>query len=185
MPKKSYQQDEIDHYLNKGMSEKERLQFEEALREDPLLQEELALHQDILKSMDVYFGRELKARLQEAEQELRSNKVGENSPSRRLFLWAGAIAASLLIMLLAGHFITSRKTDLEKLYLSYYQPYPNIVDPIKRSQEAEEKGTDAIRAYRLYEKSHYKEAAVAFEKALISARRKEVSALKFYLALVS
>ena len=180
MTERNYDNEQTDRYLQMEMGEEERLQFELELEKDPLLKEELALDQDIRKVIDLFFSRELKAKLQKAEEEIRNKKVAGNSHSRRIFLWTSAMVASFLIILLAGYYFPSRKPGLEELYLSYYQPYPNIVAPIERSEERE-KETD--RAFRLYEKGHYMEAVAAFEKALLAKGEKESAALNFYYAL--
>lgn len=180
MAERNYHNEQTDRYLRREMGEEERWLFEQELEKDPLLKEELALDQDIRKGIEVFFSRELKASLQRAEEEIRNKKVTGYCHSRRIFLWASAMAASFLIIILAGYFITSRKPDLQELYLSYYQPYPNIVAPIERSKEGE---GETSRAFRLYEKGHYEEAIAVFEKALLTKEEKERAALNFYFAL--
>ena len=172
--------DKIDKYLKKQLSEQERRDFEQQMENDPDLAKEVALQQDVMEGIDAYFSKGLKRNLQELEKEIRHNQTEVVRKKRRWFSWVTAIAASVLMVLLAGYFILFSKPDNQELFQAYYQPYPNIVAPAERSENGADEDT---QPFRLYESGNYSAAIPAFEIALETAEEQEKPALHFYYGL--
>jgi hypothetical protein len=90
--------EKLEAYIRNELSENEKLELEEQLRQDPLLQNELVLQKDIISSICDYRRGELKQRL---------NKIdvgsGRNTPGD--FSVGGAILGGLAIVGVAGFLI--------------------------------------------------------------------------------
>lgn len=168
--------EKIDKYLSGDMSTSERAAFEQQMNQDDALREEVALHHDIKAGIGEYEDAKLKMKLQEKEIILRQKeKNGSQQKSRRIFLWT-ALAAGLSLTVVAFiwlFFIDSPQT----LFAEYYQPYPNVVLPIDRSQPS---SRIEKNPYQLYELGQYTEAIPLFEKQL---EQEADPVVRFYLGL--
>lgn len=89
--------EKLEAYIRNELTEKERLELEEQLRQDPLLQNELTLQKDIIASISDYRKNELKQRLNKID-------VGSKS-SPGDFTVGGAILGGIAIVGVAGFLI--------------------------------------------------------------------------------
>ncbi|MEL7427806.1 MAG: tetratricopeptide repeat protein [Bacteroidota bacterium] len=97
---------------------------------------------------------------------------------RRRRLWPIAAAAAVLLLLAAAWFL--QRADLtppEKLFATYFEPYPNVTHPVVRQQERADSLTLAFAAY---EQGDYAVAAERLEQLLTQQDDPE---WRFYLAL--
>lgn len=175
MSEEKYDIERIDRYLKGMLEDKELQEFESQMGADPDLMTEVALQKDIMIGSEAYFDEQLKGKLRQIE-----NEPEEVSTTGKQFFFRpwqiGAIAASLLLFITLGYLFFFQTADPEKLYLSYYEPYPNIVNPIKRS---ESKLNDDALSY--YEQGDYTTAASIFESELIQQPNEDY--LLFYWGL--
>ena len=74
--------------------------------------------------------------------------------SKRLWLWVTLLAVLTIAAMFTYYFQINEKPAPEKLYLAYYEPYPNDIDPITKSASSNRS------AYQLYEVGDY-ESAIA------------------------
>jgi hypothetical protein len=89
--------EKLESYIRNELPETEKLELEEQLRQDPLLQNELTLQRDIISSLSDYRRNELKQRLNKID-------VGsKNSPGD--FTVGGAILGGIAIVGVAGFLI--------------------------------------------------------------------------------
>ncbi len=156
----------LDRYLRDEMSDQERRTFEEQLSTDDALTEELALHRDAMEGIRLDGSQELKKRLQAVEAELAnpdSVVVDKKETNRRFLVTWIAIAASLLTVLLLGYLFVPTTSSPEELYVAYYQPFPNLINPAQRSTEVNEK-TVLEQAMRAYDEQRYDQAITLFEQ---------------------
>jgi hypothetical protein len=107
MNKGDYNSDKIEAYIKNELSFNERREFEEALRQDPLLQNELLLQQDIIATIRDHRRNELKQRL---------NRIDVNGTNSGFggFQIGGALLSGLAVigvtgLLLFDHFQEGNK----------------------------------------------------------------------------
>lgn len=145
---------QIDRYVNGEMSAEEVNVFEQRMRENGALAEEVLMHRDVLVGMNHYFNLELKKTLQEEEARLKKKPVN-------FYKWMG-IAASIILLIAVAYFVLfTGQTDPQQLYAQYYNPYPNIVVPAQRS------GNSTVNpGLGLYEAGNYTEALQVFNQKI-------------------
>ena len=94
------------------------------------------------------------------ENSFEQNHFSEKSKT----LWKPlAIAASLSLFMLAYFLYTAKPETPEELFQAYFKPYPNVVDPIVRGENAINKRTEAFEAY---ENGDYAKASRLFNDLL-------------------
>nr|WKN36941.1 tetratricopeptide repeat protein [Tunicatimonas sp. TK19036] len=163
MESRSYHEDDIDRYLGQEMSIQEREAFEERMNHDPALQKEVALQKDITMGINLFGGESLKKQLQSVDREDTDvPPVSEEAPTRRarpMYVWLG-IAASLTALFLVAILLFDRGANPQDLYATYFEPYPNVVNPAQRSEGG---ATDAAgQAMFFYERGEFTKAIELF-----------------------
>ncbi len=170
----------IDRYLRDEMSTSERLAFESKVSQDAALQRELDLHRDLMAGMEYHYNASLKRKLQAREEASTPTHTPVAKPAsrgRRFFLVSMGIAATFLILFIGGYFYLSSTTAPTEFYYAYYQPYPNIINPVERSGVMPE--DTLARALIAYERGDFQQAIQMFQEA-----KNELSpGHQFYLAL--
>jgi tetratricopeptide (TPR) repeat protein len=168
------QLDDIEKYLMDEMTNSEREAFEKKIKEDRMLKEKVDHFRSLLKGIESGFNRELKSLLQEEEMRLRNSNNREKNKTRTLY-YAVGLAASIALIIVMVFITKNQPPDNEALFLSYYQPYPNVESPVARSDS--KKGD----AYALYENGNYPEALELFDKLV--AENPSDPAPVFYLGI--
>ncbi len=131
-----------EKYIREEMTAEERTSFEAQLSTDEALRAAYDFVKDTEKALEITEYKRLKSIL------------GENSKSSgfRFKRWLG-IAASIALVATLGYIIfVGGQTSTEDLYNQYYEPYPNIIDPVNRSS------TGSSSPYQLYEQGNLNEA---------------------------
>jgi len=88
---------QIDRYVNGEMNTEEINLFEQRMRENGALAEEVLLHRDVLVGMNHYFNLDLKRQLQEEDAKLKKKPIN-------IYKWVG-IAASILLLIAIAYFL--------------------------------------------------------------------------------
>lgn len=166
MEKHLYNDDDLERYLLGTMNQQEKQAFEKQLRTDSALADELALYRDTVGGIQLNGSQSLKEQLQEVEAGLSRHSVSrtldnQRAPRKPLMTWL-AIAASLLAVVLLGYLVLPGPGP-EDVYVAYYQPYPNLINPAQRSAEIKEE-TVLERAMRAYDSQQYVQALALFEQ---------------------
>lgn len=155
----SNQEDNIERYLREEMDHQERKVFEEALNEDESLQEEVDLQQDVFSGIGLFGAEEMKKQLQAIDADEKDSSPIAASRGRPLYTWL-AVAASVTALLLVAIFLFNAGPNSQELYATYYEPYPNVVNPVERSSGVP---TDAAgKAMYFYEQGNFEEAIKLF-----------------------
>ncbi len=157
----------IEKYLDGTLSAEEKKLFEAQLKQDEELTEEVKLHQDIRLGIQLFASSTLKETLGLSDQDaVLFKNSAEPKPSnandgQRLYTWM-VVAASLSTILFLGYLLLENTSSDQALVSSYYQSYPNILNPVNRSAiAAEDVLTHALHAY---EERQFQEAITLFEK---------------------
>ena len=157
---------QIDRYVNGEMNTEEITVFEQRMRENGALAEEVHLHRDVLTGMNQYFNLDLKRILQEEEAKLKKKPVN-------FYKWAGIAASIVLVIAISYLVFFTGQTDSQQLYAQYYQPYPNVVTPAQRSESS-----TINPALSQYEAGNYSEALTTIEEQI--SRGDQAPYLAFY-----
>ncbi|WP_026953599.1 tetratricopeptide repeat protein [Algoriphagus vanfongensis] len=146
---KSDQEVLIDGYLSNTLTALQKQEFDKLMSEDRQFAEEVAFYEKMKLAIRLEEREKLKARFNILEQ-----------PSNNRKTWWYAAAAMLVLGIMGWWGLTQFSLNPENLYYSYFEPYPNIVEPIVRS-DAEQSGLSA-QAFEWYEKGEYEKASEAF-----------------------
>lgn len=85
-----------------------------------------------------------------------STKENTKDKPNRFWLWITVLGVLIIAAMLVYSFQFNKKPSSEKLYLTYYKPYPNEIDPIAKGDSSNRS------AYQLYEIGDYEEALSTF-----------------------
>ncbi|MEM7106736.1 MAG: hypothetical protein AAF519_00825 [Bacteroidota bacterium] len=144
----------FDAYLNTRLSQREKTAFEQNLNSDTKFQERFEEYKLLVAGIELSGANSLKQKLTSHELSY-AKHVGK----RPLYY---KVAASLIFLVAASflvNYFLSQKS-YEELYGDYYSPYPNIVDPVDRSQQNADKSP-----FQLYEEQKYQDAITIFNQA--------------------
>ncbi len=117
--------EKIDRYLEGKMSTEESQDFEEKLKADEALADALALQTDLLKGIALFGDQQLRENIQQAERKVTSGETLEKQPKTRIISLFStrnlAIAASFLILIVAGYFLLRPSNQPGRLYANYFE----------------------------------------------------------------
>ncbi len=165
----------IDNYLKGNLSDHAVQEFEQKLKTDTAFSAAVALQKDIISGIESHFDAQLKEKLQNIESEFSQDK--KETKVIPLQNWKPlAVAASVVLILAVGYLKFFSAPNTQEVYLSYYEPYPNIVSPSERSAESQKQDAMAF-----YEKGEYKTAISLFDTDLATSPNSDY--LQFYMAL--
>ena len=149
-------EDDIDRYLRKELSDQERTTFEAQMERDLRLRDRVNEMQASIELIRAHGKDELRAAFAEMDaEEADSATVVPVSNARQgtwfiIAKWAAAAAA----ILLAGFWFLSKSTaeppQLVGLFEEYFNPFPNISDPLVRDDQGNNN-----KLMRLYDQQDY------------------------------
>ena len=160
----------IQRFLDKQMTDQEINDFEQELKNNPELYDELLLHNDVDSAIKDLIGENMFLKnLELAHQSYMESIEKERSYKTPIFninpkyLIRYAAAAIVLIVLSVGvYYMISPKTNTaDKLYLSYYTPY-EVAGTNRSGNEGEE--SLQMKAMQKFEQKDYASAIKIFEE---------------------
>jgi tetratricopeptide (TPR) repeat protein len=164
------QEELIDNYFENSLSETDVATFNNLLMNDTAFAQEVEFRKNLQAATHLAERVTLKNKLKQFEKP-QTKVVKMNNRG----VWFAA--AVFLLVIASTVWILFQKPDAQKLYLAYYQPYPNVVAPVTRSST---NNTDSLTqlAFALYEAGNYTDAAIAFKK--IHANTNATFSLVYY-----
>lgn len=176
-----YDEEKIEAYLLGTMEAEEQAAFKAAIEKDPALKAEVAFHRVALSGIEDAGIAEEKALLDNWENEAPSEEnaiaielVKEHPRDKeadrhdldrqsRAFSihWVYKIAATLLIVAIPTYLLFFVGAPAEGIYESYYEPFPNYLEPTTRGEGSEV--NDLVQGLQFYEKSQYEYALEALK----------------------
>jgi len=149
------QEDLIEKYLLNKLSQEEQFMVEEHLKNDANFKKEL----DFQTNLKTAIIKEDDDNFRNLISELESKANMKNSMPRRSYVtWLAA--ASVILLLGFSYFLTlDQKATTDDLFVSYFEPYRNVVQPLVRGNEQQDEKTLAFLAY---EKGEYDTAISLF-----------------------
>jgi FimV-like protein len=147
------QEDLIEKYIQNRLSSEEKLTFDDLLKNNDDFKEKVALHTNLKKAIgnvDDFNFRNLISDLE--------SKAKNHTQKRSYVKWLAA--ASIVLFLGLTYFLTiDNKATGNELFASYFKPYRNVVHPIVRGNDQQDKKALAFIAY---EKGEYETAITLF-----------------------
>lgn len=169
----------IKKYFDRKLTEREKEEIEKRMEGDIDFQEIFEDYQHIKKAMQVHHRQKLKEDLQVMAQNTPLS-LGDGTQRKYLvsksylFIAAAGITALLMISVL---FVIPHQLNSNRLFSSYYEPYPNYEEETKRGNTTSSLYRQAFYQYTL---RNYKEAIKLFQEILEEDPSKVV--VQFYLA---
>ncbi len=162
----------IDRYFENSLSPKERIEFNELLQTNESFRNEFLFHKDLKKAITRHQNEELKETLGQFESKLHRSSGFSVVPMK----WIAA--ASLALLLSIGSWTVKNYVfpSNERIFETYYEPYPNTVVPIVRGEQVH---SIEYRAFLAYEAGEYHKAINLFN----SVENAGDKYIQFYTAL--
>ncbi|MEM9341021.1 MAG: tetratricopeptide repeat protein [Bacteroidota bacterium] len=162
----------IERYLNGEMSPGEKEDFEQKLEMDPLLKDELEVHQQAVNSLQDYEG--LKDEMRGIYDRVKENGRKKKT-ANRIMKYAVAASVAMIIAATSLFVATNKETKEQKLFASYYVPF--YQDGVFRNDHAMEVDSLLSQATHLYGKGDYEQAARLFDGFIASGKDDELAAI--------
>lgn len=148
-------EDLIDKYLQNKLSKDEKLVFEELLEKNDSFKKEVQLYVDLKKAVEKEDDSNFRNLITEIES---TAKIPKDKNSQLKWL----VAASIIILLGLSYFLTlEKKVSTQELFVSYFEPYKNVIEPLQRN--GDQKNEKAI-AFMAYDHEEYEKAVILFSK---------------------
>lgn len=146
-------QELIEKYIQNRLSDAEKIKFDTLLASDIGFKKEVDLHVNLKKVTKHEDATNFKNLISEIE--------AAKSPKKRNYTkWLAA--ASIVLLLGLSYFLTlENKVSNNELFVAYFEPYRNVIQPIERGSSQQDQKTLAFTAY---EKGDYKKAIDLFSK---------------------
>lgn len=178
----------IEKYIEGTLSDQEQAEFELKMLSDADFAREVNYTKDMVLATQVFGRSELKKELQRVAnaEPLPSDLLsitredtqaaeGQSPRMRRIYQRFAGVAAAIVLIFAAGWWFTQKRTSPESLFVSYFEPYPNVAAPIVRNATAKKPLEQALL---LYEQKNYAAAITQ-----LSALSQQTEAVRFYLAM--
>jgi tetratricopeptide (TPR) repeat protein len=147
-------EDLINGYFEQTLTASDLQEFERRIAEDVDFADEVAFRKQVQAAITQSERSEIKAQLQDFEVEMSATPIKKLPMGR----WI-SIAASLVIAVGASLWFYTHSSYSSNLYETYYQPFPNVVQPIVRGEQA---SNEIAKAFKAYEAGSYQEARDIF-----------------------
>jgi tetratricopeptide (TPR) repeat protein len=154
------QLDQIEKYLSGELSKEATETFEAHIGENDELRNQVENHRRFLRGLELGFNRELKAQLRQEEQRI----TGQDEKNKRRAIptqFYFGIAAAIALILISVFLLRTQSSNTTEYFVTYYQPYPNIENPVSRSENSGQ------NAYAYYEQGQYSEALNLFSQIIM------------------
>ncbi|MCK6617502.1 MAG: tetratricopeptide repeat protein [Cyclobacteriaceae bacterium] len=160
-----YDIDLIQRYLDRSLTDSEKVSLEERLKNEPLLKTMYLEHQQLIKGIRYSYLQNRLHQLRTLESAL--PPIHAEKKGRQVWLvthWkqATAIAATIAFFVI-GFMLWNKPATPQELYAENFKIYPNVFEPITRGETPLSKRTEAFAAY---EGGNYAEAAALFNHLL-------------------
>ncbi|MEN8799746.1 MAG: tetratricopeptide repeat protein, partial [Flavobacteriaceae bacterium] len=146
----------IEKYLQGSLSDEERSEFDTLRATDEEFAREVAFQENLREV--VHADQDpLRKMVGELESEFQ-----ENSPTSGMWKKLLVAASIFAVLGLAVYFNMNKPVSSSDLYESYFESYPNVVNPLVRGNTTDPKNT----AFEAYENGRYQEAYDMFSDLL-------------------
>lgn len=151
----------IERYFDNSLTAEETEVLKERLRKDDRLQKLFNDERLLINTIRYQAARKDLEFLKGVERSL--GKDSRRGIKRDLYYYAAAACVALLALALWRPW--AQETPAE-LFNAYYEPYPNIFEPVLRGEES----TPRSQAFQAYEQQQYEQASILFSGLLREQR---------------
>jgi tetratricopeptide (TPR) repeat protein len=145
----------IEKYIQKRLTAKEELLFDELLKNDVAFKEEVNLHTNLKKVVEKDDDIKFRKLISDTEEQAKE-------PRQKTSYIKWLAAASVVLLLGVSYFFNmGQKLSTDVLFAQNFEPYRNVIAPIVRGNEQSDEKTLAFMAY---EKGEYQTAITLFTK---------------------
>jgi predicted Zn-dependent protease len=157
----------IQAYLHNRLSLEELTEFDKRLRDDQDFNTYFEEHKAVFMAFKITENERLKSKLKLHEKQSQGQQIFRSKPI------IYAIAAIFMVLTAVSVYLNYTQQDL---YNQYFEPYPNVYQPVVRS----DKSSDLTTAFMYYESGNYDKAKMLFSSLLLETYDPNVD---FYYAL--
>lgn len=151
---------DIERYLQDELTSPEREAFEEKIKQDPSLAQEVENHRTAIFLIKAGAVQTMKKKLEQYSEYNTSPEKTSSVIFNKWYVWAAAASVAIVISVLLLR--PYEKKDPDKIFIAYFKP-PATDRQILRGDSITNEKTQAFLSY---EQGHYKEALAFYEKAL-------------------
>jgi|SRR5680860_422584 len=135
----------LEKYIQGKLTEKEWQEFDALLKVDSDFKEEVEFHNDLKRVAESEDDAAFKEIVSDFESEARMEK-----PTAKRFPVKWLVAASIALIACLTYILTlDSTTSTQALFAENFEPYRNVVHPIVRGEEGQNKKTNAFAAYQI------------------------------------
>ncbi|QOI98432.1 MAG: tetratricopeptide repeat protein [Flammeovirgaceae bacterium] len=157
--------DLIQRYLDRSLTDAEKVNLEERLKNEPLLKTMYLEHQQLIKGIRYSYLQNRLHQLRTLENAL--PQIHAEKKARQVWLvtnWKQVTAVAATVAFFAiGFVLWNKPATPQELFAENFKLYPNVFEPITRGETQQSKRTVAFAAY---EAGNYTEAAALFTDLL-------------------
>ena len=165
----------IQKYKQGKLTNAEKLEFQALVQNDAEFSKDLAEYEKMQRAISAHEKDVLKARLQQLETTQETTLPKSTKNYKRL-----AIAIVLILCVgLIGNYFLQQANRSENLYATYFEPYPNALVPVTRTDGEISQKSAAMYAY---ETKNY-EKAIEILDTLLQHTNDQRNAIVFYKAM--
>ncbi len=154
MSKMNDKQELIDKYIQGVLNETEKNSFDKLLKEDASFRKDVTFHSNLKAVSSNLDEADFKVMIQDIEK--------HNSRAKRSYTKLLVAASIAILVSLTFYFTTKNTYSTDALFVEYFEPYRNVIQPIERGGNViyDEK----YLAFEAYENEDYDKALPLFSK---------------------
>lgn len=164
----------IDAYHKGKLTDRELSEFEKRRTEDAEFDQQAEDYLHVMSEIRSFGEQDFMKKLKSWEEGIAGQKTGKVIPLKRML----AIAAVIIILMIPiGYLLlqNASQPDNRELFLSYFQPYEDVISERSKEQGLQEKGLSA------YNQQNYR-AAIAYFEGYLDENIQD-KAIKVYLSI--
>ena len=150
-------EDLISGYFEQTLNASELHEFERKMADEIDFADDVTFRRQLQIAITHSERSKIKAQLQDFEAEISTTPVKKLNFGR----WVSIAASIVLLLGVSIWYFNLKSLTSTELFDSYYQPFPNVVNPIVRGEQA---SNELNKAFILYEQGNYQDAINIFAK---------------------
>ena len=165
----SEKMDFIERYFDEELSEEELRLFEEEFERDSKFRDEVKQYEQVIGGLKDARSRKMKSEFRSFEDQIHSRKSEHTFFTKRMVGYFVALALLIGFVVFAVNYtISNPEIETKLIFEEYFRPYPNVIEPVKRSGSVEAFDLEFVEVMELYESKQYDKAILGFDKLILS-----------------
>lgn len=169
------QEELILRYFEDSLTASDMASFQALMESDPAFKDAVEFQKKIKLAVRNQERKGLKEFLGQIEKDIPATQpAGQRPKSKSIQLWSYLVAATVVLAIAATYILKNAVLNSEEPYAqdfyAYYEPYPNVVEPITRGEEVNPEELEKA-AFIAYENGSFEQADSLFSQLIY--QRKE------------